>query len=167
MSNEPAADATSILQRVVTEMRALSTDFDAMDEATAAFFGVNRTDSRCMDILSRRTAMGMGELARAMGLSTAAATTVVDRLVRAGHVRRMPDSRDRRRIQVQLTPAAQRRGQRVFENMIRTGTSLLESYSSTDLELVAEFIERTRAMVNEQTQVIRTRAQRTARHSRD
>ena len=136
-----------------------------MDEATADYFGINRTDSRCMDILSRQPSMGMGDLAHAMRLSTAATTTVVDRLERAGYVRRVADKQDRRRVLVQLTASAQRRGQQLFAAMIKSGSTLLSSYSEQDLELISDFIQRSRSLVDQQADFIRGQLHRKSRAS--
>lgn len=46
---------------------------------------------------------GPGELAQHLGVSSAAASGIVDRLVTRGHVERKPHTEDRRRTQVVLT----------------------------------------------------------------
>ena len=68
---------------------------------------LNRTDSRCVDLLLEgpRTAT---ELAAAAGLSQSAMTTAVDRLERIGYARRVRDGADRRQLLVQLTPNCSR-----------------------------------------------------------
>ncbi|MGB0100411.1 MAG: MarR family transcriptional regulator [Nocardioides sp.] len=52
-----------------------------------------------------RGPLGPGDLARILDVTTAASTGVVDRLVEHGHVERHPHERDRRRTQVEVTPA--------------------------------------------------------------
>jgi DNA-binding MarR family transcriptional regulator len=49
---------------------------------------------------------GPAELARHLGVSTPAATGIVDRLVARGHAKRTPHPTDRRRVQIELTPLA-------------------------------------------------------------
>jgi DNA-binding MarR family transcriptional regulator len=49
---------------------------------------------------------GPAELARHLGVSTPAATGIVDRLVARGHATRVPHPTDRRRVQIELTPLA-------------------------------------------------------------
>jgi DNA-binding MarR family transcriptional regulator len=61
----------------------------------------------------RRTA---GELAEKVELSTAAMTNRLDRLEEAGLVRRVRDTKDRRSVQVELTP----KGRRVYERAVET-----------------------------------------------
>lgn len=46
---------------------------------------------------------GPGELARHLGVTSAAASGIVDRLVARGHVERQPHAEDRRRTQVVVT----------------------------------------------------------------
>ncbi|SDL11563.1 MarR family protein [Nocardioides sp. YR527] len=53
--------------------------------------------------LITREPIGPGELARHLGVSSAAASGIVDRLASRGHVRREPDQDDRRRTQVVVT----------------------------------------------------------------
>lgn len=61
--------------------------------------GLRDTDYTAMALLLRRP-MGPTELARALHITTASATAMVDRLVRAGHVVREPHEEDRRRMTV-------------------------------------------------------------------
>ena len=81
---------------------------DRFDHAVADALGVNRTDMRCMDMLEREGPLPAGRLAEAAGLTSGAMTTALDRLERAGFVRRVRDREDRRRVLVELTPEAGR-----------------------------------------------------------
>jgi len=51
----------------------------------------------CLGLLLEHDALTPGDLASQTGLSSSAVTTVLDRLERAGFVRREPDPKDRRR----------------------------------------------------------------------
>src|ERR1700737_4986513 len=75
---------------------------DAFDDAVAQRLGLNRTDLRCLDWLfdGPRTA---GQLAGATGLTSAATTTLLDRLERRGLLRRVRDTTDRRKVLVEMT----------------------------------------------------------------
>jgi DNA-binding MarR family transcriptional regulator len=48
-----------------------------------------------------------GQVSTQMHISTATMTSVLDTLERNGHIRRQPDPADRRRVLVDITPAAQ------------------------------------------------------------
>src|SRR5262249_50475729 len=106
MSNDPRS---ALLTELFTEIRAGQNAVDAMDDAAAAYLGINRTDFRCLDVIDRRGRMTAGELAVESGLTTGAITAVLDRLERGGFVRRSRDDEDRRRIFVELTPEARAR----------------------------------------------------------
>src|SRR3954466_12362349 len=58
------------------------------------------TDLVCMCLLQLNGPATPGWLAQMTGLSTGAVPGVVDRLERAGYVRREPDPKDRRRVVV-------------------------------------------------------------------
>jgi DNA-binding MarR family transcriptional regulator len=79
---------------------------EVFDEAARARLGVNATDLRCLDIIQRLDGVTAGELAREAGLTTGAVTSVIDRLERAGYVKREADPNDRRKVLVRMTPAA-------------------------------------------------------------
>jgi DNA-binding MarR family transcriptional regulator len=57
-----------------------------------------------LNIVESRGGLTAGELATAAGLTTGAITGVIDRLERAGYARRVRDSRDRRKISLEVTP---------------------------------------------------------------
>lgn len=66
--------------------------------------GLSESDLVAMEHLLD-TPVGPGELARRLDVTTAAATGLVDRLERRGHVARHPHDRDRRRTTVEVTPS--------------------------------------------------------------
>ena len=95
-----------MLAEVAEELRLSGVTNDIADQVLADFLGLNRTDTRCLDIIERLDGVSAGRLASEAGLSTGAVTTVIDRLERAGYARRVPDAGDRRRVLVELTPRA-------------------------------------------------------------
>jgi DNA-binding MarR family transcriptional regulator len=74
-----------------------------MDAAVADLLGVNRTDVICLDILARLGTVTAGRLSEESRLTTGAITAVLDRLEKAGYVRRVADPTDRRRVLVETT----------------------------------------------------------------
>lgn len=128
------------MHRLGEEIRAGQRATDAVDEAVTELFGVNRTDSRCMDILEQHGRMSAGQLASLSGLSTGAVTAVVDRLERAGYARRVPDPSDRRRVLVELTERAQKLSWELMGRPLReAAVPVMERYSDAELELLLEF----------------------------
>ncbi|MEV5705642.1 MarR family transcriptional regulator [Actinoallomurus sp. NPDC052274] len=73
-----------------------------LHNAIASRSGINVTDMQCINLLQLRGPMTPGQLADAMFLTTGGAiTAVIDRLERAGMVRRRRDDKDRRRVIVE------------------------------------------------------------------
>jgi len=76
----------------------------ATHEAVADRLGINPTDLRCLGLATAEPGLTPTRLAELAGLTTGAITGVLDRLERAGFVRREADPDDRRRLRVQLIP---------------------------------------------------------------
>jgi DNA-binding MarR family transcriptional regulator len=132
--------------RVTGSLRALSTEIDRLDQAAADRYGLNRTDMRALDILGRSGPLAPTDLARLLGFTTGGVTTVLDRLERAGYVRRRPASADRRRLVVETTEATAARDAEVFGGLIRQTTDLLATYTDDQLQVIHDFLIRTRQL---------------------
>jgi DNA-binding MarR family transcriptional regulator len=100
---------------------------------------------QCINLLQLRGPMTPGQLADAMFLTTGGAiTAVIDRLERAGMVRRRRDQEDRRRVIVETVesgPVAElgRRFQPVAEGYAK----LLDGYTDEELSLLLDYLTRT------------------------
>src|SRR6516164_4093111 len=130
--------------RVTGSLRALSTEIDRLDQAAADRYGLNRTDMRALDIISAAGPLAPTDLARLLGFTTGGVTTVLDRLERAGYVRRRPDAADRRRQVVEITGVTTARDQEVFGGLIRQTGDLLATYTDEQLNVIDDFLTRTR-----------------------
>jgi DNA-binding MarR family transcriptional regulator len=149
------------MRRLGEEIRAAQRATDAVDDLAAELLGVNRTDSRCIDILEQHGRMTAGHLALLSGLSTGAVTAVIDRLERAGYAQRVPDPSDRRHVLVELTELAR---ERVWELMGRplreASVPMMQRYSDQELELLIEFQRTGREIQEKHAEWLRTRRPR-------
>jgi DNA-binding MarR family transcriptional regulator len=100
--HEPAAQASDSA-RGARLGRELSTAVVMFHEAVGAYLGVSAGDQRALTLIGRDGAMSAGELAERTGLTPGAVTGMIDRLERAGLVRREHDPNDRRRVLVTAT----------------------------------------------------------------
>ena len=73
-------------------------------EVVASSLGLNATDLRCLELAWTEAEMTPTRLAELSGLTSGAVTGVLDRLERAGFVRRESDPNDRRRLLVRVDP---------------------------------------------------------------
>jgi DNA-binding MarR family transcriptional regulator len=115
--------------------------YDRFEDAAAEYFGVNRTAMRCMDVLDRAGLLTAGEIARQTGLTSGAVTALLDRLERAGYVRRLRDDTDRRRILVEMTDLARQGAAEVYGPLAEV-LSEYDKYSDDELRLITRYIER-------------------------
>jgi DNA-binding MarR family transcriptional regulator len=150
MSSDRANAASLLRRRVGRSLRALGSDLDRLDEAVASRARLHRTDLRCLEIVARDGPVSAGHLAVSAGLSTSAVTSVVDRLERAGRMRRVRDSADRRRVMVEVTELARGEGSAAFAGLMEGTQRLLARYSTGELRLIDEFLDAVRTLVTEQ-----------------
>src|SRR5947209_8850648 len=105
-------------------------------QAVAEQLGLNLTDLSCTGILSVEGPMTAGRLAELTGLTTGAITGAIDRLERAGYVRRERDPQDRRRVVV--VPVTERLVANVapaFVPMLSATMRKMSSYSEDEVRL--------------------------------
>lgn len=110
--------------------------------ALARRLGVGVTDLLALDHLSvPPTPDGVVDLGRRLGVTSASATVLVDRLVAAGHVRRVAHPHDRRRALLEMTPHAETEVRTALEPFIRELTAVVDRLSPTEAETVLRFLE--------------------------
>ncbi len=126
--------------QVVAELRALSTVQDRLDQHAAQRFGLNRTDLRALDLIGQAGTTSPTALAAALGMSTGATSTVLDRLEAAGYARREPDPDHRRRTLVRMTPRAQQLSAEIFAPVIRTTAEHAAAHPDRELRAIAAFL---------------------------
>jgi len=114
---------------------------DEVDEAAAAMLGINRTDLRCLAVLTRCGSLTAGQLASEVGLSSGATTSAIDRLVRQGHVERVRRDRDRRSITVTLTPSAVELKAQIWGPIGQESMGRLRRRNLAQLEAIHGFLE--------------------------
>jgi DNA-binding MarR family transcriptional regulator len=112
---------------------------DAFDEVAREKLGINRTDLRCLNIVDNHGPMTAGRLAELSGLTTAAVTSVLDRLERAGYARRMRDQEDRRQVMVEVTPLLAERATPIWGPLGEEARSALVRMPAEELQALIDF----------------------------
>jgi DNA-binding MarR family transcriptional regulator len=122
----------------------------AFDERVAENFKLSRTDMRCLDLLERFGKMTAGQLAGKMQLTTGAMTFMLDRLEDAGMVRRQRDTDDRRRVWVEVIPAAHKRMERVQQPIVEEMRAVAQKFKAEELAIVRDFMRETKEVFERQ-----------------
>lgn len=126
-----------------------------MAHGMAARMGLHPTDLfAIMDISDFRERYDrpptIGELGEVTGLSSAAATTLVDRLVRAGYVERVRDTQDRRRVHLQLTPRHMEAAAPMLRGYLERLTAALDGFSDNELDAAARVLAAARGAMEQE-----------------
>jgi DNA-binding MarR family transcriptional regulator len=126
-------------------LRRLTVELDAVGQRFADVHGLNRTDVRAlvaiMDAARHGEALTAGRLGEAVDLRSASVTALVDRLEKVGHVRRVRDPEDRRRVGLEMSESAMAAGTEHFGGLARDLTAALAGYSDEELAVVRRFLE--------------------------
>lgn len=91
---------------IVTKLREVIALSRRLERHLATELDVNATDLFAMEHLSREGSATPTELAQELGVTSSAATFIVDRLAAQGHVSREPHPGDRRKTVVAPAPAS-------------------------------------------------------------
>ena len=94
------------------------------------------TDAECIDFLKEMGPSTAGELAKATRLTTGAITNVIDRLEKAGFVKRIPDASDRRKVIVTILPKKQTRAKSYYDALAGDVQTLFSKYSEQQLKFL-------------------------------
>jgi DNA-binding MarR family transcriptional regulator len=129
----------ALIAEVGLATQAFQRSTDAFDDAVAARMRLNRTDLRCLDWLfdGPKTA---GQLAAAIGLSTAATTTLLDRLEQRGLVRRLRDSADRRKVLAEMTELGWQETGEYYRPLAQEGARMLDQYTEPQLTAMRDHL---------------------------
>src|ERR1700735_5660045 len=99
---------------------------------------------RCLELVASHGPLTAGRLAEESGLTTGAVTFILDRLEEAGMVTRRRDTEDRRRVWVEIVPAAQRRLQGLQQPVAEEMRQVAQRFKAGELAIVRDFLRQAR-----------------------
>jgi len=137
----------ALIGEVGNAMQAYQRSVEAFDDTVGKRLGLNPTDLRCLDWLFDG-AKSAGELSEATGLSSAATTTMIDRLEVKGLIGRVRDVADRRKVLVAMTPRGRERTGQLYGPMVIEGNKILARFSDDELALLRDFLVATRELTD-------------------
>jgi DNA-binding MarR family transcriptional regulator len=112
------------------------------NQAIADRLGMSATDLHAINLLDIEGPMTAGRLAELISLTTGAVTGVLDRLERAGIVRREPDPADRRRVIARLVPDGMERVVAEYAAIGAAVEKLYAGYDDAQLALLTDYATR-------------------------
>jgi DNA-binding MarR family transcriptional regulator len=108
-------------------------------QRVAERLGLHPTDMQFLNLLDLLGPLTPGFLAQCSGLSSGGVTVVLDRLEKAGYVRRSSNPDDRRSILVGIVSARHRRIMANYDEVQSQFESTLANFSDQELETVLRF----------------------------
>lgn len=131
--------ATELLREILTMSESFAVRMQ--DELT-----VNPTDLKAMEHLIMSGGLSPTDLARRLGVSTAAVTAVIDRLTALGHASRTQHPTDRRGLIVQPTPASAERALAMIMPMVADIDGVLDGFSAEEQMVITVYLDRVAAV---------------------
>jgi DNA-binding MarR family transcriptional regulator len=136
---EPRVKGVHETTRLLREFTRLSDEFT---QHLGRQLTVNPTDLQAMQHLIMRGPMSPTDLARALDISTASATVVVDRLTKVGHVSRAPHPTDRRAVVVVPEPTSIASAMAVLMPMIMGIDRVIHEFDDAQQQAITDYLRR-------------------------
>jgi len=124
---------------LIREFFEVSQDFEAH---VGRQLTVNPTDLQAMEHLIMSGPLSPTDLSKRLGISTAATTSVVDRLVALDHATRTQHPTDRRGVVVVPNPRSVERAMGTLMPMIMGVDGVLDEFTDEEQEVVTQYLER-------------------------
>jgi DNA-binding MarR family transcriptional regulator len=132
-------------QRLAYLLRRMNVELDQLGHEFAVEHRLHPTDMRAlvaiMDAARSGQTMTPGRLGDELNLTSPSVTALVDRLERQGHLRRVRDQRDRRRVTLEIEPRALALGAEFFGPLNRELLAAMDAFSDADLEVAGRFLQ--------------------------
>ena len=126
----------AFLYGLMTATRKLTRSSLMLQYAIAEKMNLNPTDAECIDFLMEMGPSTAGDLAKVTRLTTGAITSVIDRLQKAGFVKRENDPNDRRKVIITFIPKKHEKARQYYAAMAKDVYELFSEYSESKLKLL-------------------------------
>ena len=129
---------------IATDLRQYSIDAQHIAHAFAALHGLHGTDLQALVAVMDAERIGepltAGRLGEHLNLSSGSVTALVDRLERAGHLRRERDTVDRRKVYLRYAEQGAALAVNFFRPLGVRTDEVLDQFSDAELEVVHRFL---------------------------
>lgn len=136
--------------------RRLSAAAVLFHEAVGQRLGLSPVDHRALTLIHDHAPLTAGTLAGWTGLTPGAVTGLLDRLERAGLVRRSADPADRRRILIEPITEGGQALDEVFAELSAAMARFMTKYDDRELATITDYVRNTIDVLHEQTRRLNT-----------
>ncbi|WP_308114854.1 MarR family winged helix-turn-helix transcriptional regulator [Streptomyces sp. ISL-12] len=129
------------LRTFAVRLRRMNGEINRLVHGFAADQGLHPTDVQALAaILDAEEPMTPGRLREHLGLTSGAVTACVDRLERAGHIRRVRESADRRVVHLHYAADAMAAARSWFRPLAQATDAARDRFTEAELSVVARFL---------------------------
>ena len=139
--NRPALHAS-----LVGQIRHFIAGSILFNQKVADRFGLHLTDMQCINLLDLLGPVTPGKLADCTGLTSGGVTVMLDRLEKAGFVKREPNPNDRRSVLVRVNPRKMQKINGLYEGINDQFEAFLSETPEAELQSIAQFFSRMNAI---------------------
>ncbi|MGY0491046.1 MarR family winged helix-turn-helix transcriptional regulator [Streptomyces sp. WG-D5] len=140
-ADDGSATAATDLRRLAVELRRLNGELTRVVHGFATGQDLHPTDVQALAVVLDSTEpVTPSVLRRRLGLTSGAVSACVDRLERAGHLRRVRESSDRRVVHLQYVSGAQVRARKYFGPLAEAADRVRADFSPEELDVVVRFL---------------------------
>ncbi|MFG2055936.1 MarR family transcriptional regulator [Micromonospora sp. NPDC048930] len=129
---------------ITNDLRRYSVDAQHVGHAFAGLHGLNATDLHALIAVMDAELVGEpitpGRLGERLNLSSGSVTALIDRLERAGHIRRDRDTADRRKVFLRYADRGAELARGFFAPLGRRTDEVMARYTDEELEVVHRFM---------------------------
>lgn len=130
---------------LVRELRIFAGEIERYVLQMSHEHSMHRTDLAAIALVMDRDSTSPKDISEGLGLSPSATSAMLDRLERAGHVRRERVDTDRRAVRVEITDQALEVGGSMFAILARHMRSVLDTQDEAELARTAVLMEQINA----------------------
>ena len=141
MPVKPQDDQNELAGRIIASMTDLAGALGRLNDLIAQQLGIVQTDLLCLHVLNRAGASTAGALSAQLGRTTGAVTHMIDRLEKAGYVRRRPDPQDRRRVLVEASAPGLERIASFYDGIDARSRRQMAAFSGEQLAAIHAFLQ--------------------------
>ncbi len=127
---------------LVRELRMFNLEIERYIAQMSHLHSMHRTDLAAIGLVMDRGGASPKDIAEGLNLSPSATTAMIDRLERAGHMRRERVASDRRSVRVEITDQALAVGSSMFGLLAVHMREVLDGYDDDELARMAVLMER-------------------------
>ena len=133
---------TALHAELVVQIRRFIAGTIIFNQKVAERVGLHLTDMQCINLLELLGTVTPGTLAECTGLTTGGVTVMLDRLEKAGFVKRERNPDDRRSVLVRVNPRKLQKIHALYAGINQQFEASLSEITEADLQSVVNFFSR-------------------------